>query len=127
MNLNGYPWQDALKGEVKDRIEVLTSLDGKTYTSHGFLNTDLHRKDIPVNHLLPDDETLTATTFRIMPDRPVTAHYVQYKVTSSRFFDCTELEVLDSIRYESFCLRIALPDAWNAADPSPLPREEREP
>ena len=34
---------------------------------------------------------------------------VRYKVTSNRFFDCTELEVLDSIRFEPFEVRIALP------------------
>jgi hypothetical protein len=41
----------------------------------------------------------------------VTARYVQYRVTSPRFFCCTELEVLDAIRYEPFDLRVALPDA----------------
>jgi len=110
MNLHGYPWHDALKGEIKDQVEVLTSTDGKEYVSRGFLNTDWRWKDLPVNHMWPDEEAITGATFRLIPDKPVTARYVQYKVTSDRFFDCTELEVLDSIRYEPFDLRIALPD-----------------
>jgi hypothetical protein len=34
---------------------------------------------------------------------------VQYKVAAARFFACTELEVLDSIKFEPFDLRISLP------------------
>jgi len=29
MNFHGYPWWDALTGEVKDTVEVLVSTDGK--------------------------------------------------------------------------------------------------
>ena len=29
----GWPWWDALKGQVKDTVEVLTSTDAKQYTS----------------------------------------------------------------------------------------------
>jgi hypothetical protein len=110
MNFHGFPWWDALKGEVKDKVEVLVSPDGKEYACVGFLKTDLRRVDIPINFMLPDAETLTGCTFRLVPDKPVKARYVQYKVTSNRFFDCTELEVLDSIRFEPFDIRIALPD-----------------
>jgi hypothetical protein len=109
MNLHGYPWQDALKGEVKDKIEVLTSEDGKEFRSTGFLQTDLRWKDLPVNHVWPDDEKITGHTFRLVPEKPVTARYVQYKVSSGRNFCCTELEVLDSIKSEPFDMRIALP------------------
>jgi hypothetical protein len=109
MNFHGFPWHDALKGEIRDKVEVLTSDDGKEFKSAGFLQTDLRWKDLPVNHVWPDDEKLTGHTFRLVPGKPVTARYVQYKVTSARNFCCTELEVLDSIKSEPFDLRIALP------------------
>jgi hypothetical protein len=38
-HLFGYPFWDALKGQVQDRAEVLTSLDGVTFASHGTLDT----------------------------------------------------------------------------------------
>jgi hypothetical protein len=110
MNFHGYEWWDFLRGEVKDQVEVLTSLDGQEYTSRGFLHTNLRWKELPVNLMWPDEETLTGATCRFIPEQPVTARYVQYKVTSERFFCCTELEVLEAIRFEPFDLRIALPD-----------------
>jgi hypothetical protein len=110
MNFHGYPWWDALKGEVKDAVEVLVSKDGKEYTSVGLLDTHLRWKDLPVNHMWPDHERIEGATFRVVPPRPVEARYVQYKVTSRRIFCATELEVLDSIRSEPFDLRVALPD-----------------
>ena len=109
MNVHGYPWWDALKGEVKDKIEVLVSKDGKEYTSLGLLVTDLRWKDLPVNHMWPDHECIQGATFRLIPEKPVEARYVQYKVAAARFFACTELEVLDSIKFEPFDLRISLP------------------
>ena len=110
MNFHGYPWWDALRGEIKDRVEVLVSKDGQAYTSVGFLATDWRWKDLPVNHMAPDHEAIQGATFRVIPDKPVEARYVQYKVMNARLFDCTELEVLDSIRSEPFDLRVALPD-----------------
>jgi hypothetical protein len=113
MNLHGYPWWDALKGQIKDKVEVLTSDDGKTFTSVGFLQTDLRRKDLPINHIGLDEEIMTGGTFRVIPDKPVTARYIQYKITNARNFCCTELEVLDAIKSDPFNLRIALPQAKN--------------
>jgi len=110
LNANGYEWWDALKGEVKDKTEVLISDDGKTFSSAGFLYTDWRWKDLPANHIWPDDETITGATFRLIPPKPVTTRFVQYKITSPRFFCCTELEVLDALKLEPFDLRIALPE-----------------
>ena len=110
MNFHGYPWWDALKGQIKDKVEVLTSVDGEHYTSQGFLKTDLRWVDLPVNFMWPDDETMTSATFRCVPHQPVTARYVKYQVTNQRIFDCAGLEVLDSFQLEPFDLRIALPD-----------------
>ncbi len=50
--VHGYPWWDALAGEVQDRVEVLTSTDDGVYASQGFLQTDLRWKDLPVNHII---------------------------------------------------------------------------
>ncbi len=105
----GWPWWDALRGEVKDRIEVLTSLDGKTYESRGFVPTRLRWKDIPINHLMPDDETATGPVFELVPPAPVQARYARFALTPARILTVSEVEVLDSITYRPFDLRIALP------------------
>ena len=110
MNFHGYPWWDALKGEIKDQVEVLTSADDNTYASQGYLKTDLRWIDLPVNYMWPDDETITSATFRLVPKAPIQARYVKYQITNKRFFDCAGLEVLDSIKSEPFDLRIALPE-----------------
>ncbi len=110
MNFHGYSWWDALKGEIKDKVEVLISDDDQAYRSIGFLKTDIRWKNLPANHMWTDEETLAGGTFRLIPREPVKARYVQYRITSPRHFCCTELEVLDSIRFEPFDLRIALPE-----------------
>jgi len=110
MNLHGYPWWDSLKGEVQDRVEVLTSLDGQEYRSQGLLKLNLFWKDLPANYMWTDEESMTSGTFRLVPARPVTTRFVQYRIRNQRFFDCAGLEVLDSIGSAPFDLRIALPD-----------------
>jgi len=110
MNIHGYMWWDSLKGENQDKVEVLVSKDGKEYAPVGFLKMNYLWKELPVNHMWPDHELIQGDTFRVIPDKPVEARFVQYKVTSSRFFDCTELEVLDLIQYKPFDLKLALPD-----------------
>ena len=109
MNFHGYPAHDALKGQVKDRVQVLVSDDGKDFRPLGDLKTDLRWKDLPVNYVWPDDETFAGGTFRLVPERPVTTRFVQYKVTSKRNFCATELEVLDSLKREPYDMRVALP------------------
>jgi hypothetical protein len=106
----GWPWWDALKGEVKDKIEVLTSLDGQDFRSQGLFTLNLHLKDLPANHFLPDDETLTGHVFERSISAPVEARYVRFKVTPERTLTVSEVEVLDFIRYEPCDLRVALPD-----------------
>jgi hypothetical protein len=110
MNFHGYPWHDALKGEIQDTVEVLVSADAKSFTSLGFLETNLRRKDIPINFMVPDNEELTGATFRLIPRTPTEARYVQFKIRNKRIIDVTELEVLDAIELKPFDLRIALPD-----------------
>jgi len=105
----GYPWWDAFKGEVEDTVELLTSLDGESYTSLGTFTLNLRRKDIPANHLLPDDETATGPIYELIPATPVEARYVRYRITPQRSLIVSEVEVLDRITREPFDLRIALP------------------
>lgn len=105
----GWPWWDAMKGEVKDAVEVLTSVDAEEYTSRGFFDLNLRRKDIPVNHMMPDDETATGFLYTLMPPEPVEARYVQYRITPARTLTVSEVQVLDSVEYRPFDLRIALP------------------
>ncbi len=105
----GWPWWDALKGQFKDKVEVLTSSDGKEFTSRGFFDLNLRWKDLPVNHFWPDEEVIAGHNFELIPATPVEARYVRYKVTPERALTVSEVEVLDFIRYEPFDLRVALP------------------
>ncbi len=78
--------------------------------SQGFFDLNLRWKDLPVNHMWPDDESITAHLFELIPPRPVQARFVCYRITPERSLTVSEVEVLDSIRYEPFDLRLALPE-----------------
>ena len=106
----GWPWWDALKGEFRDRVEVLTSSDGHEYGSRGFFNLNLRWKNLPANLFWPDEEVIAGHNFELIPPQAVEARYVRFKVTPERALTVSEIEVLDFIRYEPFDLRIALPD-----------------
>jgi hypothetical protein len=97
----GWPWWDALKGEVKDQVEVLTSRDGQDFRSQGFFNLNLRWKDFPANHFWPDDETLCAHLFELIPPSPIEARFVRFKITPERTLTVSEVEVLDFIQYGS--------------------------
>ena len=105
----GYPWWDALKGQIKDTVEVLTSTDGQIYRSQGFVNLNLRWKNLPANHFWPDDEIIAAHLFELIPTVPQEARYVRYKITPARALTVSEVQVLDYIKYEPFDLRLALP------------------
>jgi len=105
----GWPWWDAMEGEIKDTVEVLTSVDAREYTSRGLFDLNLRWKDIPANHMMPDDETATGFLYTLAPPQPVQARYVQYRITPARTLTVSEVQVLDSIEYSPFDLRIALP------------------
>nr|NIP27375.1 discoidin domain-containing protein [Phycisphaerae bacterium]NIR67763.1 discoidin domain-containing protein [candidate division Zixibacteria bacterium]NIP51756.1 discoidin domain-containing protein [Phycisphaerae bacterium]NIS53453.1 discoidin domain-containing protein [Phycisphaerae bacterium]NIU10935.1 discoidin domain-containing protein [Phycisphaerae bacterium] len=120
----GWPWWDALKGQVQDKVELLTSTDGKNYTSRGYFPINLRRKDLPVNHMMPDDETATGFNYELVPPEPVRARYVRFKITPERTLTVSEVQVLDFIRTKPFDLRIALPDdkhAGTVASKNPAP------
>lgn len=106
----GWPWWDALKGEIKDQVNVLTSADGATYQNQGRFNFDFRWRDFAANHFWPDDETLCAHLFDLVLPQPVEARYVRFAVTPARTVTVSEVEVLDFIRYEPFDLRLAMPD-----------------
>ena len=117
----GYPFWDALKGQVQDRVEILTSVDGVTFISQGFLQTSLWRKDIPVNYMLQDDETATGWNFEQTFMAPVQARYVRYHITPKRSMCVSELQVFDRIDYQPFDLRIALPETAEPPPPENVP------
>lgn len=98
----GWPWWDAIKGQVKDKIEVLASMDGQAFTSQGCFNLNLRWKDLPVNHFWPDDEVIAAHNFELIPAAPVEARHVRFKITPERSVTVSEVQVLDSIKYEPF-------------------------
>ncbi|NQT86210.1 hypothetical protein HQ560_05555, partial [bacterium] len=106
----GWPWWDALKGEVKDQVEALTSLDGKEFTSRGTFDFALRWKAIPINHLMPDEETARGYTFPLVLAAPVSARYVRFRIAPARILVVSEVQVLDGMGATPFDLRIALPE-----------------
>lgn len=116
IHTGGYPFWDALQGEVKDKVEVLTSLDGKQYASQGEFDFKLRWKDIPANHMWPDEETMRGHNYLLVPPGPVEARYVRFRITPARFLSISEVQVLDFVRYEPFDLRLALPDGQDRSD-----------
>lgn len=105
----GYPWWDALKGQIKDNVQVFTSVDGKNFASVGKFNFDLRRKDLPANHFMPDEQIECGYNFALVPPAPVSARFVRYKIDPARSITVSEVQVLDSWRMEPFDLRVALP------------------
>jgi hypothetical protein len=105
----GWPWWDALKGQIKDQVEVLTSSDGRDYTSRGFFDFQLRWKDLAANEMWPDDEVIAGHNFEVVLPQPVDARYVRYKITPERALIVSEVQALDYIRHTPFDLRIALP------------------
>ena len=112
----GWPFWDALRGEVKDKVEVLTSADGKQYASQGFFDFKLRWKDIPANYAWPDEETLCGSNYLLVAAAPVEARYVRFNITPARFLSVSEVQVLDSVKFEPFDLRIAPPDGKDRSD-----------
>ncbi|MEN6345034.1 MAG: hypothetical protein ABFE16_06975 [Armatimonadia bacterium] len=106
----GYPWWDALKGQVKDTVQVFTSTDGEQYASQGFFALNLRRKDIPINQMMPDEETATGYLYELAPEKPVQARYVRFAIRPQRSMTVSEVQALDAVHHEPFDLRIALPD-----------------
>ena len=121
IQVNGYPLPDALRGQIKDKVEVLTSADGQEFASQGFINFNLRWKDLPANFMWPDEETLQSPNIEMILPKPVEARYVKFKITPARILCISELQVLDSITYEPFDLKIALPDGKDRSDITAYP------
>lgn len=116
----GYPWWDAIKGEVQDKVEVLVSADGKDYKSVGNFDFDLYWKDIPLNYMWTDEETFCGHNHLLVTPQPVEARYVKYAVAPKRSVLITEVQALESVKSEPLDLKIALPNpADNGKAPPP--------
>lgn len=113
--------QEGFTGDMakEHQIEVLVSTDNKEFKSLGFVNLQPRYKDIPYNFMLCDTETMGGGKFFVIPDKPVKARYVRYKVTQvfKHWFFIDELLVLDSHKTEPWDIRIALPDEAPQAKP----------
>ena len=116
IQVGGYPWWDAVRGQVKDTVEVLTSTDDKAYAPVGQFDFNLRWKDVPANHMWTDEETFKAHNFELIPPKPVGARYVRFKLTPRRIMSVSEVQVLESIRYKPFDIKIALPDGKDRSD-----------
>jgi hypothetical protein len=112
----GWPFWDALAGEVKDRVEVLTSVDDEHYVSQGPFRFNLRWKEIPVNYAWPDEETLRGPNYLLIPARPVEARYVRYRITPARSLSVSEVQVWDFVRFAPFDLKLAVPDGKDRSD-----------
>ena len=118
IHTGGYPWWDGLKGEVADKVEVLTSKDGKDFTSQGNFDFRMRWKHLPANHMWPDDEQLCGHNYEMIVEKPVEAQFVKFKVSPKRALNISEVQVLDGIKYESFDLKLAFPDGKDRSDMS---------
>jgi hypothetical protein len=107
----GWPWWNAMAGEIQDRIEVLTSADGKDFSSQGEFNLKPRFKDLAVNYMLADDESAAGFNFNLPLDKPVQARYVKFRLTAKRIVQLTELQVLDGMETKPFDMRLLLPDS----------------
>ena len=101
---------------MQDQVEVLTSIDGKSYASQGFFDFHLRWKDLPVNHAWPDEEAIRGHNYMLTPAKPVAARYVRMALTPARFLSVSEIQVLDTVKYEPFDLKLALPDGADRSD-----------
>jgi hypothetical protein len=118
IHIHGFPGWDAIKGEIKDKVEVLTSVDGNEYKSQGYFDFNLHWKDIPVNYMWTDEETFRAHNFLLPAAQPVEAKFVKFRVNNERTLCITEVQALESFEFKPFDLKIALPDpAMNGKAP----------
>ena len=115
IHIHGYPFADAVKGQVKDQVEVLVSNDGKDFTPAGKFDFNLRWKDVPVNYMWTDEETFAAHNHTLALDKPVEARYVKFKVTPARMLVISEVQVLDGMKSEPFDLKIALPQSKDLA------------
>jgi hypothetical protein len=111
IHISGYPNADALKGQVKDKVEVLTSTDGQQYESHGLFNFNLRSKDVPINHMWTDERNFKAHNHTLTLPQPVEGRFVKFKLTPARSLAVSEVQVLDEIQSKPFDLKIALPES----------------
>ena len=109
VHVHGYPAQDAVKGKVKDEVEVLVSNDGKEFKPAGKFDFKLRWKDVPVNYMWPDDEQFVAYNHTLLLDQPIEPRYVKFAAKASRFMVISEVQVLDGVKSEPFDLKVALP------------------
>jgi hypothetical protein len=105
-----------MKGAWQDIVEVQHSTDNVSFVHTGTFNFNLRWKDLPANYMWNDDETFTAFNFELIT-APVTARYVKFnmwpwKGAQTRSMSVCELEVLDSITYTPFDLKLAPPPAF---------------
>jgi Ni,Fe-hydrogenase III small subunit len=117
-HLFGYPFWDALKGQVQDRVEVLTSANGTDFISRGLIPLSLWKKDVPINHMLQDDETATGWNFELTTEA-VSARYVRYRMTPKRILCASEFQVLDHVDYAPFDIQVAVPVSGSPGDTTP--------
>ena len=116
IQFGGSPFWDALKGQIQDKVEVLVSTDNKEFTSAGNFNFHLRWKDLPVNFMWPDEETLKAPNYELILDKPVEAQYVKFKIAPARILMLSEVQALESIEYKPFDMKLALPDGKDRSD-----------
>jgi hypothetical protein len=106
----GYPFHDAMQGEVQDDVEVFTSADGKEFVSQGKINFKLRWKDFAANYFWNQDERFTGHNFELLLDRQVEAKFVKFTLKPKRALCVSEVQVLDFIKYKPFDLKLAMPD-----------------
>ena len=111
--MHGWPWNDAIIGQVTDIVEVWTSTNGTTFAFAGTFNFKMRWKDLPANYMWNDEETFKAPNYELILTSPVTARYVQFRVTPVRgYLAMSEIQVLDNMTYTPFDLKLAPPPGF---------------
>ena len=106
----GWPWWDAMKGEVKDTVEVLTSTDAQAVHQPGLLRSEPATQGHPDQPHAARRRDGDRLSLRLVAAGAGGGPLRAVQITPQRILTVSEVQVLDSIRYEPFDLRIALPD-----------------
>ena len=121
IQIGGYPFWDAIKGEVKDKVEVLTSRRRQGVHQPGLLRLQPALEGHPGQPHVARRRDALRPNYLLIPPKPVEARYVRFDITPARFLSVSEVQVLDFIKYEPFDLKIALPDGKDRSDITQYP------
>ena len=99
-----------LRHAINERVDGIAwcAYGGGSAYSHGLLWNNW--KDLPADPMWPDSERFEGHMFEPALEEPVEARYVRLRISSAPMTGITEIQAPDTIKYEPFDLRVALPN-----------------